>query len=168
MQNTELTQSRLFERLSYDKETGIFTNRFSGSRKSKGEVSGRLNKFGYRQIQIDKKLYSAHRLAWLYVNGEWPDGLIDHINRVRDDNRISNLRVVTRAENNQNIGMLKTNTSGYRGVHYDARGRKWRASITVENKKVSLGSHLTPEKAYEAYVDAARRLHTNNSCVDYI
>lgn len=84
-----------------------------------------INSDGYLMIMINGKAYPAHRLAWLIVYGTMPDGFIDHINRVRTDNRISNLRLVTHSENMQNRKIQKNNKSGYRGVSWDAKYGKW-------------------------------------------
>lgn len=165
MATHDLTSERLREKISYDPDTGEFRHKIAHGSAVAGGLCGRVNRDGYRQISVDLRLYSAHRLAWLYVYGMWPDGFIDHINRLRDDNRIKNLRVVSRAENNQNTKLFRTNTSGYRGVTWDSRGKKWRASITVNNKKRSLGSHNTKLLAYEAYLFAASSLHSANSAV---
>lgn len=160
-----LTAERLREVISYNADTGVFLNKVARRRALIGAVSGRINRDGYRQIQIDGRIYSAHRLAWLYVHGSWPGGFIDHINRLRSDNRLENLRLASRAENNQNSATPKTNTSGFRGVTWDGRGQKWRATITVDNKKISVGSHATPEEAYAAYLRAAVLLHSTNAAV---
>ena len=78
-----LTAERLREVISYNADTGVFLNKVARRRALIGAVSGRINRDGYRQIQIDGRIYSAHRLAWLYVHGSWPGGFIDHINRLR-------------------------------------------------------------------------------------
>lgn len=98
-----LTQDRLKELMRYDEETGILTRRVSTSSNARaGDIAGSKDKDGYLVIRIDKKLYRAHRLAFLYVYGRFPEEFTDHINGIRDDNRISNLREVTRQENMQN------------------------------------------------------------------
>ena len=81
----------------------------------------------------------AHRVAWAIAHGEWPRGQIDHINGNRQDNRISNLRVVTAAENQKNQRIPKSNTSGVAGVCWDKSRGKWRAKITVNRKNIALG-----------------------------
>ena len=99
-----LTALRLHSLLRYESDTGVFTWRIrSNSRAAKDQRAGCLCKaLGYVLIGIDGKMYYAHRLAWLYVHGKWPGQVIDHINRVRNDNRICNLRDVSRAVNNAN------------------------------------------------------------------
>jgi len=112
MTNLILTQARLRELLHYDPETGIFTwlQRRAG-KAQKGSIAGRYHPSGHRIIRVDVTSYYAHRLAWIYVHSYIPDGLvIDHINHVRDDNRICNLRPVTHKVNSQNC-IYKTHVS---------------------------------------------------------
>lgn len=148
-----LTQERLKELLDYDPETGVFTwkSRIRGIRI--GQVAG-SNVKGYRQIQIDKERHYSHRLAWLYIYGCWPLNELDHINRIKEDNRIANLREVTRQENCWNIGKLKTNSSGYTGVNLHKQYGKWRANIRIQGKYKHLGYFNTPEEAHYAYSTA--------------
>jgi HNH endonuclease/AP2 domain len=144
-----LTHARLKEVLSYDAETGVFTRA--------GRVSGTLHRLGYRQIGIDGKIYLAHRLAWFFVNGEWPSGDIDHANLDKDDNRIANLREVTKSENQHNRTKQANNSTGFKGV-WKKRNR-YSADIWAGGKKVRLGTFATPEEAHEAYKRAAANLH---------
>lgn len=97
-----LTQDRLRELLHYDPDTGVFTNIKPRHRVKVGDIAGSNSGKGYLQIQIDQKRYSAHRLAWLYTYGRFPEEFIDHINGNPSDNRIVNLREVTQRENLQN------------------------------------------------------------------
>ena len=151
-----LTLNRLKELLSYDPDTGAFTwIKASACRTIVGSVAGTLNSKGYVKIQVDKKLYPAHRLAWLYYYGEWPDNFVDHINRNKSDNRISNLRVVSASVNMRNCGLRSTNTSGFKGVSYFAHRRKWAATIRLHGKSCVLGMFDTPEAASAAYINAA-------------
>jgi hypothetical protein len=102
--STTLTQQRLHELLHYDPSTGAFTWRVAPNRRIiAGSVAGVTETNGYRRIRIDGRQYGAHRLAWLYMHGEFPPNDIDHINRTRDDNRSTNLRAVTRKENMTNV-----------------------------------------------------------------
>lgn len=97
-----LTHDRLLEMLTYNKYTGDFLLNEHVSTRAKGCKAGTYSDKGYIMIQIDKKIYAAHRLAWYYVHGYYPEHQIDHINRVRDDNRIDNLREVTQSCNSKN------------------------------------------------------------------
>ena len=158
---TELTQERLQELLSYDPGTGIFTNLKSrGNRIKIGSVAGSKNPNGYVHIQIDYKKYQAHRLIWLYVYGEFPEKSLDHINEVKDDNRLVNLRLATHQENHQNQSSPQTNnTSGYLGVCWHKQHGKWLARIMANGKHKHLGLFNTAEEASEAYLTAKRKLH---------
>lgn len=139
---SELTQAILKSLLTYDPETGVFTNRtFRGLRALEGTEAGNITSNGYIDVTIRKRKYKAHRLAWLYMYGEWPKNNIDHINRIKTDNRISNLRDVTQAENGRNKSTHKNNTSGVTGVDYH-KGQ-WRARIRVNRKSLHLGYYAT-------------------------
>ncbi len=151
-----LTASTLRAKLDYDEATGVFRWRSSG--KAAGYLAG---KYGRRQIEIDGVARYAHRLAWLYVHGEWPAGQIDHLNGDKHDNRISNLRVLPgTAENKQNQNRsYRNNSSGMLGVSRDRDRPRWRARIMVDGKSRSLGHFGTPEEAAEAYRRAKSELH---------
>ena len=127
--------------LTYDERTGIFNRRVSVSGKNgrAGSVAGTLTPSGYISISILGTSYSAHRLAWLYVNGEEPPEFIDHINGVRNDNRICNLRCATRSQNGMNRGIPINNTSGYKGVTWSKKSGKWNAYIRKDGKRMHLG-----------------------------
>ena len=154
-----LTAERLREVVSYAPETGIF--RWKASRTRGQRVAGHLEKRkdGARTIWIDGVSYLAHRLAWLYVHGCWPEDQIDHINCNRSDNRIENLRESTQAQNTRNARIAKNNTSGYKGVSRHPNTTKWRARITYLRVEYHLGLFDTAEEAYAAYCAAAKRLH---------
>jgi hypothetical protein len=141
MAENNLTQTRVQELLHYDPETGVFTwkvNRRGTARA--GSVAGRLHLTGYREIRIDRQRHKAHRLAWLYVHGEWPDGQVDHINGVRHDNRISNLRVVpNQSEQQKNQKKPSNNTSGVTGVYWGKKSRKYYAQIKYQGANKHLG-----------------------------
>lgn len=113
MSEAILTQSKLHELFFYNADTGIFTNK---SNRFIGKQAGTLQKRGYSTIGIDGKRYYAHRLAWLYKNGELPSNEIDHINGVKSDNRIDNLRLATRSQNASNRPIQSNNTSGHIGI----------------------------------------------------
>lgn len=158
--NTPLVAGRLRALLHYDPQSGVFTwrmNRKGGPRA--GDVAGNATD-GYREISVDGRTYKAHRLAWLYMVGEWPAGPIDHRNGVGSDNTWSNLRAASHAINNQNLrGPKKNGTSGFLGVCWDKRRRRWVASITVNSRNKFLGYHETAEAAHANYVAAKRMLH---------
>ena len=155
-----LEPARLRELLSYDAATGEFRWIKSNSNRAlAGSVAGRsTNCDGYKEIQVDKRLYKAHRLAWLFVYGEWPDQ-IDHINGDRCDNRIENLRNVTGALNTHNqTKPHSTNRSGALGVVRKPNGR-FQAEIRVLGRKRCLGTYGSVEAASAAYREAKLRLH---------
>lgn len=150
-----LTQKELKSRLSYDPGTGILTwiNKPNKSI-SAGREAGCLMPNGYRGIRVDGTLYYAHRLAWLYMHGEWPDPQIDHINRHRSDNRIGNLRRVTNAQNSINKRDNPPNMTGYRGVY--RCGVRYVAKIKKEGKQYYIGTYDTPREAHVAYCKKGR------------
>lgn len=146
--------------LSYDKDTGLFTWIKRGKGIKIGSVAGYKTSQGYIDITLSKKHVRAGRLAILMTEGKWPDGHVDHINGVRDDNRLCNLRVVSNQGNMQNRrNPLSNNTSGFLGVAGKNRHGKYRASITVDGKRISLGSFDKAEEAHAVYVAAKRKLH---------
>lgn len=123
-----------------------------------GDIVGRLNAYGYVHIKVDSKMYLAHQLAWLYSYGVWPTGPIDHINGVRNDNRLINLRECAASQNQQNIRKARShNELGVLGVHQQYN--RFGAIITSEGKKYWLGTISTVELAHEAYLSAKRKLH---------
>ena len=143
----------------YDPETGqIFwrEDQCMGRVKA-GDRAGCVKSNGYVRIQYKRTMLQAHRVAWALFYGEWPDEFIDHINRDRADNKVENLRRASHKENMRNTPTRSHNRSGMKGVHI--AGRRFRARITANGKKVSLGRFDTAEAAHEAYVAAARKLH---------
>lgn len=152
-----VTVSRVKAVLIYDPDTGIF-RWIDAILHRKHPVAGSLDTKGYRRIEIDNKIYKAHRLAWLYVTGSWPAAEIDHKNGLRDDNRFCNLREATRAENNANASRLRTNRSGYKGVTAAYGGKRWTAKIWSNGSSKVLGVFDTKEGAHLAYCAAAKAL----------
>ena len=148
------------DRFNYNPETGKITNRrqFRGKVKP-GAEAGTINHCGYRKIKINYKRYPAHRIAWLMTYGYMPQKHIDHINRVKDDNRIANLREATPAENGHNTKKPSHNTSGYKGVCWEKKSRKWHARISIDGKRQHIGYYDTAEDAASAYDLAAIELH---------
>ena len=130
-----------------------------------GKIAGTISKKGYRVIEIDYKSYKAHRLVWLWYYGVWPDHHIDHINRIKDDNRIENLRLATfedlsdEAANSQNRPLSIYNKSGYSGVHWHKQTQKWKVEISVKNKIIYLGLFKDKEDAVKARQEAEREYY---------
>jgi hypothetical protein len=158
----ELTAERLRNLLHYDPETGVFTRLVGNGRNVNiGDKAGSTHKgSGYRYIMVDRKNYSAHRLAWLYIHGAWPIGDIDHMNGLPDDNRLANLRDVTKAMNAQNERRpRKSNTSGFMGVRWRDDRHCWIAVLLIDGCKRKLGAFRTKEDAAAAYIEAKRKHH---------
>jgi len=143
-----LTQQTLKSILHYNPDTGIFTYLIANSNRVKvGDIAGCLHPNGYIYIQINYKPYRAHRLAWLYMYGKFPDNQVDHINGIRSDNRIVNLRDVTNQENGRNRRITKRNTSGFTGVCWYKQCSKCQAQIRVNSKQIHLGLFDNKEDA---------------------
>lgn len=151
-----LTVERLRELLDYDPETGVFrwkerpehcSRDKSWNTKWCGQVAGTLSKAnGYIIISIGKRNFYSHRLAWLFVHGEWPR-LLDHRNRIKSDNRLKNLREATVSQNAQNTPLKSNNTSGYRGVSFFKKNSTWAAQVNSFGKHIHLGYFKTPQEA---------------------
>jgi len=155
-----LTAKRLRELLSYDELTGEFRRLSGRGGKKKGSIAGTPNCDGYVQICIDKKHYLAHRLAWLYVHGEWPQDQIDHRFGIRNDNRFSEIRESNVLHNAQNKrSPHRPSKSGLLGVAWDASRSKWHATIKVDGIRRSLGRFNDAGQAYSVYLNAKRQLH---------
>jgi hypothetical protein len=157
-----ITQQQLKEYLSYDPDTGTFLRVKKAGKFKSGDVLGTRHSTGYIVIRINDKLYKAHRLAWLYMHGEFPVLKIDHINRDGCDNRLENLRLVTQKQNCENRSLGKNNKSGHPGVDWCKKLCKWRARITVNYKGLHLGYFANIEDAIDAYKEHAAQLHTHN------
>lgn len=143
--------------VKYDPETGEFIRLVTtGWRSHAGSVAGDMDAKGYWRLRVKTKRYLAHRLAWFYVTGEWPPCEIDHINRIRTDNRWKNLRLADRFQNKRNTPAYRNNKSGFKGVSWSATSKKWRSRIRIGGKEVNLGLFETPEEANKAYLEKAR------------
>ncbi len=154
-----LTHERLRSALSYDSSSGIFTWKVrTQGRIQVGQIAGSINTNGHRQIRLDGLFWVAHRLAWFYVYGAWPENEIDHIDLIKDNNAISNLREATHVENcNNRRASPKTNKSGYKGV--SLRRGQWHAQIKHKGKCYHLGNFDDPAEGHAAYVAASKKFH---------
>ena len=164
------------ECLDYSPETGIFVwkhrpaSHFAGVKgmnivnaKRAGKSPQNLSKAGYLRIGISGKVYWGHRLAWLITHGSWPEGVIDHINGNRSDNRIANLRDASVSQNQFNRRKGTTNTSGFKGIHLFKQTGKYMAYVDKNGKRFNLGSFSRVEDAAAA-VKAARESHHGEFC----
>lgn len=162
----ELTQTHLKECLYYSPVSGYFTwrtrpvahfkdykafgiwnKRFSGLR-----AGGTNKQSGYVSIHVDNKQYKAHRLAWLYVTGSWPENEIDHGNHIKNDNRWTNLSDVTRSGNQKNQLIGAANTSGFLGVGWSKERKKWYAHIRFNGGGKHLGYFKLKSRAISARI----------------
>lgn len=166
--NDPLTYGRLLEALTYDPETGIFTRnpRAGNSRfvrtwntRYANQIANHVRPDGYVDITIDYYSYQAHRLAFFYVHGKWPRDHIDHIDRDKRNNRLTNLREATRSQNLCNRSHTKTSQSGVKGVSFDKRRGNWRAEIKYQGRATHLGTYDSIEEARSAYRRAGIELH---------
>ena len=166
--NPEHTAEYMRSRLSYDPSSGIFTwkpipvtskwdNRWNLTWAHK--PAGSMSRTGYQIICVDYIRHMAHRLAWLIHFGDWPSGYIDHVNGVRSDNRINNLREASLSQNCQNSKVRKDNTSGYKGVSKDHYTDKWLAQVWKNGQHHRVGLFPTKEEAFAAYCEKAMELH---------
>ena len=164
----KITQNKLKERLDYDKNTGIFRRKTSEGAKLIGSIAGGETTYGYIRIKIERQEYQAHCLAWLYIHGELPEFpkyQIDHINHNRSDNRIKNLRVVSRLENQKNLSLFKKNKSGVAGVHWCKEDKVWIARVQVNGGRKALGcfKNLIDAKKAREIAKFKYEFHTNHA-----
>jgi hypothetical protein len=158
------TAERVRELLNYDQETGVFTwlagaNLGKGHGRRKPGAEAGCKGLRYMTLCIDGKHVYAHRVAWLYMTGEWPAFTVDHRSRDGFDNRWANLRQATIAQQRQNSSLSRRNTSGHKGVSWDRAKGKWQAGIGVNGRRLALGRFDDVEQAAAAYVEAKARLH---------
>jgi hypothetical protein len=159
----ELTQQQLKEVLHYDPETGIFRWRFSVANRIKPwDVAGYNQGNGYLRVSLKSQKYYLHRLVWLYMTGNWPIDEIDHIDGVRSNNAFLNLREVTSKQNKENQSLAKNSTSGYRGVCWLKRDKRWLAHIERNGKKIYAEYFLVKEDAIQAVIAKRAELFTHD------
>lgn len=157
-----VTRERVIELLSYDPATGEIRWRVDRQRARKGEIAGIVcPTHGYRIIGIDYGRYRASRLAWLIMTGEFPENVLDHVDRCRTNDSWANLRQATVKQNAENKGISDKNTSGVRGVSWIASRKKWAAHITHAGKAYNLGRYATKEDAISARKAAEKVMFTH-------
>lgn len=160
-----LTAARLREVLHYDPKTGVFTWLVTRGAVTAGDVAGSANSNLYLRIAVDGRKYQAHRLAWLYMRGEWPPHQIDHRDTDKLNNRWKNIRPATNRQNGQNKRKAQANNkSGFLGVR--RRGNKYGAAIEDNGKELWLGTFEAPEPAHAAYLEAKAKHHEYQTLVE--
>ena len=161
--DSEISVDALRDLLSYDAETGLLTWRVRRGRVEVGQAAGNPMKSGYLQVMIGGRTYLAHRLAWLHHFGRWPDGDVDHINRVRTDNRVENLRECPRSANMANSKCHEDNQLGVKGVCWHPAAKKWKASVMCRGK--TSFQYFDSVGSANAWVRSERaRLHQHFAC----
>ena len=161
-----ISHERLKELLFYDPQAGVFTWKTNRSGIKVGDEAGSLLHTGYVYIRVDGKRYVRSRLAWFYAHGVWPKEFIDHKNSNRADDRLENLREATCAENNRNSRRPQNNASGFRGVTWKPKLKRWEAKIRDGKNKIYLGCFKSGEEAHKAYCEASAKLHGEFSCLN--
>ncbi|KGV49451.1 HNH endonuclease [Burkholderia pseudomallei] len=156
-----VSPARLKRLLHYEEQTGLFFKKvYQGPFVFVlGRIVGTPRADGYLQMKVDGRNYLAHRLAFLYMTGEWPNGFVDHQDGQRSNNRWSNLRVATASENVHNIGLSRSNTSGVKGVSLHKASGKWAAQVSKNGVSYFLGLHTDIKDAAEAVRAKREELH---------
>ena len=159
----EITAAEVRALFDYNAEDGHLRWRVPRRGQRLGAVAGSVGLNGYRRISFwddgqEKNICClAHRLVWLWVHGEWPSTMMDHINMNKDDNRLVNLRLATMSQNKSNQRIRKDSKTGFKGVL--AKGSGWSARIQKDGVTHYLGTYPTPEQAHLAYCNAAKTFH---------
>ena len=148
----QLPIEELREAFDCDPSTGILRW------KATGKLCGqRTDSYGYLVTKIHRKRLLQHRVVWAIATGDWPKKGLDHINGIRTDNRVANLREANNSQNQMNRGAQVNNSVGFKGVF--KQGNRWRSHIWANEKHVYLGYFDTKEQAHTAYCEAAKRFH---------
>lgn len=153
-----LTVERLKELLTYDPETGYFTRNNNTGKFKAGSTSGWTNGLGYYFLSIDGKTYLGHRLVFFLELGDWPKE-VDHIDGNPSNNKRSNLRIVTSAQNSWNTVKHKDNTSGYKNVFWSNEHQKYRARFMINGKNIEVGLFDDPKEASEKVSEIRAKYH---------
>lgn len=140
-------------RHSAEHQCKVFNSKYAG------KIAGGKHCQGYRAICVKFTQIMAHRIAWAMHYGEWPKEYVDHIDGDKTNNRISNLREASSAQNGRNSKVPSHNTSGLKGASYFKRDGRWQSHIKVNGKQIRLGCFDTKEEAHAAYCEAARKYH---------
>jgi hypothetical protein len=154
-----ITQEQLKAIMDYQPLTGIFRWKTSGKNRSVGRVAGWRTTRGYIKLHVLGRQCFAHRLAWLYVHGSYPEGWIDHINHDGTDNRLANLRLSTVSQNHANRRNLRGNLKGA-----STNGARWRSRIKINKKQFTIGNFGTEQEAHKAYCAEAKRIFGEYHC----
>ena len=155
-----ITQEELKAQVEYNADTGVFTWKVRNSNRIKiGDEAGNHHNSGYIEMQLLGKRYLAHRLAWIYVHGYTPE-LIDHIDGNRLNNKISNLREATYAENAYNSKLRSDNKSGVRCVSWDKKRQSWEVRVKINGKLKHFGNYKDLDEAAKV-ADKIRKEHHN-------
>lgn len=155
----DITADELREWFHYDSETGdVCWKRRPANNVKVGVPIRAKNTSGYYHVGYKRKVYVLHRLIWLMHYGEWPEFEVDHINLIKTDNRLSNLRLATKGQNQANTPKGDGFTSKYKGVCWKKSNKCWTAQISHDGKCYWLGHYKTEEEAHAAYCEAAARL----------
>jgi hypothetical protein len=154
------TQEELKTRYHYNPETGLFTHLQNRGKGKAGQVAGNINSNGYREMRVCNTLFQAHRLAFLYMTGTFPEKplTVDHINGVRDDNRWENLRIANWHEQNWNSPVRQKCKSGFKGAWPCKTTGRWQSILTDGKTRIWLGRFDTAEEAHRAWIKAATEL----------
>ena len=159
--DTALRLDELKHWLWYEPETGIFRWRYGTRNKTKKpwDVAGCKSNTGYVHITLKNKTYRAHRLAWMYMTGNEPDALIDHVNQDKTDNRWSNLRTANAKQNQWNTAIRIDNKSGIKGIHFCKTWERWIASVRVNGVRHHIGRYENLNEATSAVIEFRKKHH---------
>ena len=151
------------------KDNDIYWKASNSSRIRVGDRAGFYQNTGYRYVRVNGKATAVHRVIYEMHFGAIPKGTsIDHINQVKDDNRLENLRLASKSLNEANTGKRSTNTSGYKGVYFAKQFNKWRAKIDFNKKEYHIGYFVDIHEAAEAYNRKAVELFGEFACLNEV